>query len=127
MPRMEDKISHFVTKLCNCVKCKKPNIRQEVPMQTIISSALLELIGIDFLHVDTCSDGYQYLVVIINPFTRFTFPPIPLPTKVLRLQLIVYIKTTYVTVSQKRSCQIGVKNLTIICLIAYQNCVGYVS
>ena len=124
---MEDKISHFVRKLCNCVKSKKPNIRQEVPMQTIISSALLELIGIDFLHVDTCSDGYQYLVVIINPFTRFTFPPIPLPTKVLRLQLIVYIKTTYVTVSQKRSCQIGVKNLTIICLIAYQNCVGYVS
>lgn len=124
---MEDKISHFVTKLCNCVKCKKPNIRQEVPMKTIISSALLELIGIDFLHVDTCSDGYQYLVVIINPFTRFTFQPTPLPTKVLRLQLIVYTKTTYVTVSQKRSCQIGVKNLTIICLIAYQNCVGYVS
>lgn len=124
---MEDKISHFVTKLCNCVKSKKPNIRQEVPMQTIISSALLELIGIDFLHVDTCSDGYQYLVVIINPFTRFTFPPIPLPTKVLRLQLIVYIKTTYVTVSQKRSCQIGVKNLTIICLVAYQSCVGYIS
>lgn len=124
---MEDKISHFVIKLCNCVKSKKPNIRQEVPMQTIMSSALLELIGIDFLHVDTCSDRYQYLVVIINPFTRFTFQPIPLPTKVLRLQLIVYIKATYVTVSQKRSCQIGVKNLTIICLIAYQNCVGYVS
>ena len=71
-PKMEDHVNHFITKVCNCVKSKKPNIHHEAPMQTITTSAPLELIGIDFLHLDTCSGGYEYILVITDHFTRFT-------------------------------------------------------
>ena len=71
-PKMEDDINHFITKVCTCVKSKKPNIHHEAPMQTITTSAPLELIGIDFLHLDTCSGGYEYILVITDHFTRFT-------------------------------------------------------
>ena len=40
-------------------------------MQSISSSAPLELIGLDFLHLDPCSGGYQYLLVLIYHFPHF--------------------------------------------------------
>lgn len=60
-PTMEDGINHFM-----------PNIHYEAPMKTITSSAPLEIIGIDFLNLDSCSGGYQYLLVITDHFIRFT-------------------------------------------------------
>ena len=32
----------------------------------------IELIGLDFLHLDTCAGNFQYLLVITDHFTRFT-------------------------------------------------------
>ena len=40
-------------------------------MQTFSSAAPLELIGLDFLHLDTCSGGYQYLLVLTDNFSKF--------------------------------------------------------
>ena len=60
-PTMEDGINHFM-----------PNIHYEAPMKTITSSAPLEITGIDFLNLDSCSGGYQYLQVTTDLFTRFT-------------------------------------------------------
>ena len=70
-PKIEDNVIHFVTKICSCVKRKKPHIVPVVPMQTFSSAALLELIGLDFLHLDTRSGGYQYLLVLTDHFSRF--------------------------------------------------------
>lgn len=56
----------------SCGKSKKPDIHREAPMQEIASSAPLELIGIDFLHLDQRSARYQCLLVTEDPFTRFT-------------------------------------------------------
>ena len=69
--KMTEDVNHFVTKLCTCVKSKKPNITHEAPMKSITSSSLLQLVGIDFLHLGPCSGGYQYLLVITDHFTRF--------------------------------------------------------
>ena len=70
-PRMEDDITHFVTKICSCVKRKKPHIVPVAPMHTFSSAAPLEFIGLDFLHLDTCSGGYQYLLVLTDHFSKF--------------------------------------------------------
>ena len=68
--KMEDDVTHFVTKVCSCVKRKKPHIVPVAPMQTFSSAAPLELIGLDFRHLDTCSGGYQYLLVLTDHFSE---------------------------------------------------------
>lgn len=70
-PGMEKDIQHFVTRICQCVKQKRPNKIVEAPLQSTSSAAPMELIGIDFLHLDK-SSGYEYLLVITDNFSRFT-------------------------------------------------------
>ena len=69
-PDMERDIRHFITEICHCVTQKAPTVVKHEPMKTIASSAHMELIGIDFLHLDTSSGGYEYLLVITDNFTR---------------------------------------------------------
>jgi len=70
-PRMDNDIKHFITRVCPCVKKKKLSKTLEAPMKSISSTAPMELIQFDFLHLDTCSGGYQYLLVITDNFSRF--------------------------------------------------------
>lgn len=71
-PKMEEDISYFVTNICQRIKSKKPNLNITAPMKTITSTRPLELVGLDFLHLDTCNGGYQYLLVVTDHFTRYT-------------------------------------------------------
>ena len=41
------------------------------PMLSFSPAAPLELIGLDFLHLDTCSGGYLYLLVSTDHFSKF--------------------------------------------------------
>ena len=50
-PKITADVNHFVTKLCTCVKSKKPSITLEASMKSITSSSPLQLVGIDFLHL----------------------------------------------------------------------------
>ena len=70
-PKMVVNVTHFVTKVSSCVKRKKPHIVLVAPMQTCSSAAPLEVIGLDFLHLDTCSGGYQYFLVLTDHFSKF--------------------------------------------------------
>lgn len=63
-PKIKDGTKHFALKVCNCVKSTEPNIVPVAIMQSISSSEPLELIGLDFLHLHTCSGGYLYFLVI---------------------------------------------------------------
>ena len=40
-------------------------------MKPIHSAAPMELISMDFLHLDQCSGGFQYILVIADNFSRF--------------------------------------------------------
>ena len=41
-------------------------------MQSISTSEPLEIISMDFLHLDKSSGGYQYFLVVTDLFTKFT-------------------------------------------------------
>ena len=63
-------IEHFVTKVCRCVKQKRPVLKVRNPLQSITSTAPFDLISIDFLHLDQSSEGYEYIMLIVNHFTK---------------------------------------------------------
>ena len=56
---MNDEVKHFVRKICKCVKDKRPVRLPQAPQKCTRSSEPLELVGLDFLHLDTCVGGFQ--------------------------------------------------------------------
>ena len=74
-PQMQSDISHYINNVCECVKQKRPAHQLRAPLQNITSSAI-ELISIDFLHLDKPSGGCEHILVIMDHFTRFaeTYP-----------------------------------------------------
>ena len=69
-PLMDDEIKHFVTQIFPCLKRKKRHILKAVAIQSISTSEPLEIISMDFLHVNKSSGGYQYLLVVTDLFTK---------------------------------------------------------
>ena len=67
----EHSFKYFVTNICKCIKDKTPNTLPQAPLETITSSSPMGLTGLDFLHLDTGTGGFQYLLVITDPFTRY--------------------------------------------------------
>jgi len=56
-PHMQRDITHFVTKVCPCLKQRRPNLSTRAPMQNIKTSTPFELISIDFVHLERSSGG----------------------------------------------------------------------
>ncbi|KAF7640821.1 hypothetical protein LDENG_00011870, partial [Lucifuga dentata] len=70
-PYMQSDIEHYVTKACTCIKQKKPVYEPRAPLTNIVTTQPFELVCIDFLHLDRCKGGYEYILVIVDHFTRF--------------------------------------------------------
>ena len=70
-PYMQSDIEYYVTKACTCLKQKKPCHDTRAPLTNIVTTQLFELISIDFLHLDRCKGGYEYILVIVDNFTHF--------------------------------------------------------
>ena len=70
--KMYNDVKYFVTKIGKCIKDKTPKTLPQAPLKTITSSSPMELVGLDFSHIDTCTGGFQYLLVITDHFTRYT-------------------------------------------------------
>ena len=69
---MEEEVRHFFNDQCPCVRQKKPDIQGNALLLPITLSALLEIVGIDFLHLEKSSGGLEYILLITDHFTRYT-------------------------------------------------------
>jgi hypothetical protein len=117
-PYMRRDIEHFVTHVCGCLRQKRPNLPTREPLQSITTTSPFQLIGIDFVHLERSSRGYEYILVVVNHFTRYVQAYILLKTKRVLRPLTRY--TT--TLSQdldflNEFTMIRVKNLRITCSI----------
>uniref|UniRef100_A0A8C6Q036 Gypsy retrotransposon integrase-like protein 1 n=2 Tax=Nothobranchius furzeri TaxID=105023 RepID=A0A8C6Q036_NOTFU len=70
-PHMQGDVEHYVNRVCSCLKRKRPNKPPRAPLTNIITTYPFELVSIDFLHLEKCSGGYEYILVVMDHFTRF--------------------------------------------------------
>ena len=57
--------------ICRCVKQRPPRLKTRAPLQPVITTAPYELVSIDFVHLEKSSGGYEYILVIVDHFTRY--------------------------------------------------------
>ena len=70
-PNMESDIENHISKACKCVMDKKPNVNTRAPCGSLDSKMPFELVSLDFMKVDKCKGGFEYILVIIDGFTRY--------------------------------------------------------
>ena len=70
-PHMQRDIEQYVGRVCRCMKQKPPAVKPRAPLQPILTTSPFELVGVDFLHLEKSSGGYEYILVIVDHFTRY--------------------------------------------------------
>ena len=70
-PNMKEDITHYVTKVCRCLKQKPPAMKQREPLQPIITTAPFQMVSVDSLHLEASTGGYEYTLVVMDHFTRY--------------------------------------------------------
>ena len=70
-PYMRRDIEHFVTRICHCLKNKRPTLPTREPLHPIVTSSPFQLIAVDYVQLERSSGGYEYILVIVDHFTRY--------------------------------------------------------
>ncbi len=70
-PGMQKSVEEYVTRQWPSLTQKQPVMHGHAPMGGITSSTTLELVCIDYLHLGSSRRGYEYILMVIDHFTRF--------------------------------------------------------
>ena len=70
-PHMIRDIENFIHHTCRCLKQRRPNLSTRKPLQPILTTAPLQLVSIDFVHLERSSGGYEYILVVVDHFTKY--------------------------------------------------------
>ena len=70
-PYMRKDINHFIHQVCRCVVQKNPNRQDRAPLKPIVTTAPFQLISVDFLHLEQSSGGFEYILLIVDHFTKY--------------------------------------------------------
>jgi transposase InsO family protein len=70
-PRMQKDVEEYTQKRCRCLIQKKSRQQEVAPLVSIHSSTPMELIAFDFLKLEKSSGGYEYILLIVDHFTRY--------------------------------------------------------
>ena len=71
LPEIQRDIENYVTKVCKCIQQKKPALSVRGPVKNITTSPPFEFVSVDFVHLERSSGGYDYILVIMDHFTRY--------------------------------------------------------
>ena len=70
-PKMAAHIKNYIQKKCRCIVNKRPNKSEKAPLVPIQATYPFQIVSIDYLHLDKCKGGYQYVMMVTDHFTRF--------------------------------------------------------
>jgi hypothetical protein len=70
-PWMQADIEQYTQRRCRCLIQRRPRVKPVAPLQSIHSATPMELVTIDFLHLEKSSGGHEYILLIVDHFTRF--------------------------------------------------------
>ena len=70
-PKMRSDIEEYIQRECSCVVTKKPNLADRAPLVPIHATYPFEMVSVDFLHLDKCQGNFEYVLVVVDHFTRF--------------------------------------------------------
>ena len=70
-PRMSSDIEHYIRRKCRCVVTKKPNVSDRAPLVPIKATYPFEMVSLDFMKLDKCQGGFEYVLCVVDHFTRF--------------------------------------------------------
>ena len=70
-PHMVSEIERYVTSECTCLKDKRPNLKSKAPLVPIQTTYPFEMVSIDYVHLEKSKGGYEYILVVVDHFTRF--------------------------------------------------------
>ena len=68
---MQANIEFFIGNVCRCLKQRAPVTKTRAPLQPIMTTSPFELVSIDFVHLEKSCGGYEYILVIVDHFTRY--------------------------------------------------------
>ena len=70
-PYIKADIDFFIGNVCQCLKQRAPVTKTCAPLQPIMTMSSFELVSIDFVHLEKSRGGYEYILVIVDHFTRY--------------------------------------------------------
>ena len=70
-PHMQRDNEHHIKHVCQWLKQKAPSLKSRAPLNPIVTSSPFEPIVIDFLHLEKCRGGCEYILVVMDHLTRY--------------------------------------------------------